>query len=140
MMDLDTIVNDVINGYVECATWADLPINEDGTGHIDPDPDDDFFDRLADDPRLIEAVRGWVEANIVDVVHYADARSDQLVECEVYQHVGHDLWLTEKHHGAGFWDRGLGELGGRLTASCRPPSGPDGLYYDENNRLQWEGL
>ncbi len=28
---------------------------------------------------------------------------------------GHDLWLTSHHHGAGFWDRGLGELGDKLT-------------------------
>lgn len=30
---------------------------------------------------------------------------------------GHDLWLTGKH-GVGFWDRGLGELGQRITAVC----------------------
>ena len=25
---------------------------------------------------------------------------------------GHDFWLTRNGHGAGFWDRGLGEVGG----------------------------
>lgn len=28
---------------------------------------------------------------------------------------GHDFWLTRNHHGAGFWDRGLGEYGNQLT-------------------------
>ena len=28
---------------------------------------------------------------------------------------GHDFWLTRNRHGAGFWDRGLGERGQRLT-------------------------
>jgi len=28
---------------------------------------------------------------------------------------GHDFWLTREHHGAGFWDRGLGVAGARLT-------------------------
>lgn len=28
---------------------------------------------------------------------------------------GHDFWLTRNHHGAGFWDRGLGEVGQKLT-------------------------
>ena len=29
--------------------------------------------------------------------------------------IGHDFWLTRNHHGAGFWDRGLGDLGKQLT-------------------------
>lgn len=28
---------------------------------------------------------------------------------------GHDFWLTRNHHGAGFWDRGLGDVGRKLT-------------------------
>lgn len=31
---------------------------------------------------------------------------------------GHDFWLTRAGHGVGFWDRGLGELGDRLSALC----------------------
>ena len=33
---------------------------------------------------------------------------------------GHDFWLTRNRHGAGFWDRGYGTLGARLTDACRP--------------------
>jgi len=29
--------------------------------------------------------------------------------------IGHDFWLTRNGHGAGFWDRGLGEVGEKLT-------------------------
>lgn len=29
--------------------------------------------------------------------------------------VGGDFWLTRNRHGAGFWDRGLGEVGDHLT-------------------------
>lgn len=28
---------------------------------------------------------------------------------------GHDFWLTRNDHGAGFWDRGLGQVGDDLT-------------------------
>jgi hypothetical protein len=31
------------------------------------------------------------------------------------EHAGHDFWLTRNGHGAGFWDRGLGLVGKRLT-------------------------
>jgi hypothetical protein len=32
---------------------------------------------------------------------------------------GHDFWLTRNGHGAGFWDRGLGEIGGMLTDAAK---------------------
>jgi len=31
---------------------------------------------------------------------------------------GHDFWLTRCGHGVGYWDRGLGEVGDRLSAAC----------------------
>lgn len=31
---------------------------------------------------------------------------------------GHDFWLTRNHHGSGFWDRGLGEVGKQLTQAA----------------------
>jgi hypothetical protein len=34
-------------------------------------------------------------------------------------YLGHDLWLTSCGHGTGFWDRGLGDLGDRLTDACK---------------------
>ena len=34
--------------------------------------------------------------------------------------VGHDFYLTRNRHGAGFWDRGLGERGDWLTKMSRP--------------------
>lgn len=33
---------------------------------------------------------------------------------------GHDFLLTRNGHGVGFWDRGLGERGQRLTAASEP--------------------
>jgi hypothetical protein len=32
-----------------------------------------------------------------------------------FRSAGHDFALTRNRHGAGFWDRGLGDLGARLT-------------------------
>lgn len=36
-----------------------------------------------------------------------------------WEHVGQDLWLTRNGHGAGFWDRGLGSYGLRLTDAAK---------------------
>lgn len=52
-----------------------------------------------------------------------------------YAYAGHDFWLTRNGHGAGFWDRGLGDLGDRLTTLAQtygeadPYVGDDGKIY-----------
>jgi len=51
--------------------------------------------------------------------------------------VAHDLWLTAKGHGAGFWDGDYRELGKALTAMAKATAlastdvyaGDDGLLY-----------
>jgi hypothetical protein len=60
-------------------------------------------------------------------------------DLEAYQEAtgytgGVDLWLTRNHHGAGFWDRGLGDVGERLTdasrlGECDAYLGDDGFIY-----------
>lgn len=51
---------------------------------------------------------------------------------------GHDFWLTRCGHGAGFWDRGLDDVGDKLTAlvghgtewpNLDVYKGDDGLAY-----------
>jgi hypothetical protein len=50
---------------------------------------------------------------------------------------GHDFWLTRNGHGAGFWDRGYGERGDRLTEACKKFGekdlyvGDDGVLYTD---------
>lgn len=48
-------------------------------------------------------------------VEKADSLLDELTE----EQIGHDFWLTRCGHGSGFWDRGLGEVGDKLTAICK---------------------
>lgn len=47
---------------------------------------------------------------------------------------GHDLWLTRNGHGAGFWDRDLGEVGDRLSAAAKK-LGESNLYVGDNGRI-----
>ena len=52
-----------------------------------------------------------------------------------WEQMGHDFWLTRNRHGAGFWDRGLGDLGDKLSEIARHAGqidvyqGDDGLIY-----------
>ncbi len=50
------------------------------------------------------------------------------------EEAGYDFWLTRNGHGAGFWDRGLGERGDRLSDVCRA-MGESDLYVGDDRLL-----
>ena len=96
-----------LDGYLECALWSswDLytgrPLDELGAGAVA----DETIDGMACDVwRFLATCWGdvWEDFEI----DLSGIEPEQL---------GHDLWLTRNYHGAGFWDRGLGEIGDKLT-------------------------
>jgi hypothetical protein len=108
-------VDRVLDGYVECAEWADTPHDEEGN---EEETCGLHTDAIAEMRADVEAF--LAEAETLDGF-------DQLTA----EQVGHDFWLTRNGHGAGFWDRGLGELGDKLTAMCRP-YGTSDLYVGDD--------
>lgn len=46
----------------------------------------------------------------------------------------HDFWLTRNGHGVGFWDRGLGKVGSKLTDMAKVYGGVD-LYVGDNGKI-----
>lgn len=48
-----------------------------------------------------------------------------------YYQVAHDFWLTCNGHGTGFWDRGLGEVGDKLTEHCKIIGSIDPFVLDD---------
>lgn len=91
------------DAYVECAEWTD--------GDNITDEHDQVVDyTLTDDGIMLMCEDVDAFLNDPEVARdVADMEPEQ---------VGHDFWLTRNHHGAGFWDRGLGELGDRLTKAA----------------------
>lgn len=75
-----------------------------------------------------------VDALAGDLAEFWHAHAGDLAGIDPAQ-IGHDFVLTRNGHGAGFWDRGLGDRGDRLTAACKPYGewdlypGDDGLLY-----------
>lgn len=105
--------------YVDCALWSstddgDKPLN-DNYG-----PED-----IA--PESLTSMR-------MDCHDFREANAELLAEISEEQ-AGHDFWLTRNHHGAGFWDRGLGKVGDQLTkqahayGECYLYVGDDGKLY-----------
>lgn len=63
-------------------------------------------------------VENMVLENLADFREYLELRAVDANDGSVASHFGHDFALTRNGHGAGFWDRGLGELGDRLSKAA----------------------
>jgi hypothetical protein len=72
----------------------------------------------------------------------ADFQSENAADLDLFygeygydlEQAGYDFWLTRNHHGAGFWDRGAGEVGQRLTAAAHAYGSLD-LYIGDDNLI-----
>lgn len=117
-----------VAAYVECALWSSIDYVEDDDKGERGEPLDANYG--PDDVANMDDVRAECAAFIADQA--ANLEGLDAGQC------GHDFWLTRCHHGAGFWDRGLGELGDRLTAACRP-YGEGNAYVGDDGRVYIEG-
>lgn len=83
------------------------------------------------DDFTVEALRESID----DCKPFQETESDALEAAYGYgpsygpESAGHDFWLTRNGHGAGFWDRGLGDVGGRLTQASKPYGSVDLMVY-----------
>lgn len=98
-------MEDFISGYIACALWCGVYDSDGNT--VDGPLDDSDLTREARSA-LTKDARAFYKAHHTE---WAGRLSDDSA--------GHDFWLTRNGHGAGFWDRGLGGLGDRLTKHAK---------------------
>jgi hypothetical protein len=121
---IEADIETMVDAYIECALWSstidgywddeanvfvsqeDLPDNE-----AETHPVDEYFDHLDMDLDTMAAMQK-------DCEEFVAANEADLATIPPEQ-AGHDFWLTRCGHGAGFWDRGLGALGDRLSDAAR---------------------
>lgn len=112
-MDIATITKH----YAICALWSSVddegkPLDSAfGIDDIDPAT----YAQMTDD------AEDFVNANR-DLLEQSKQSDEQ---------IGHDFWLTRNHHGAGFWDRGLGKIGEALTKASHVYGSVD-LYVSDD--------
>lgn len=114
--------------YLECALWSSTD-NADDSGGKPLDENYEVDDIAVE--TLMEAKR--------ECEDFQEANEELL--SQAYEHpgydeesAGHDFWLTRCGHGAGFWDRGLGEIGDKLTKACKPYGNVD-LYVGDDGKI-----
>jgi len=128
-MSLETFTQ----AYIECALWAEMDNSDPNTGG---DPLDRNYS--ADDiaPETLTRIQAdcakFYAANSESWINAYPPASEAWSDDE---RAGHDFWLTRNGHGAGFWDRGMGDIGDTLTDACKVYRevdlyvGDDGLIY-----------
>jgi hypothetical protein len=62
------------------------------------------------------------------------SKAGSLINALEPSQIGHDLWLTRNGHGTGFWDRGLDEVGDKLTEIAKE-MGSKYLYRGDDGKI-----
>lgn len=141
----DLSMEEIIRGIVTAALWADLQWPEDhekggengesGGGEREYSVDDV---ESASIDKLHTLACHFVAANMANIALYVKACEEgERMSYDPSQgtpldYLGHDIWLSAGGHGAGFWDRGLGELGDRLHEAAKTHFG-----QFEGSALPW---
>lgn len=115
---------EVVISYLETALWSSLDPDDEGGSCLDEDHDLDDV-----------SVDFWHEA-ARDCVSFCEANAKDLEASGLDEEaIGRNFWLTRNQHGAGFWDRGLGEVGDRLTEAAHV-YGEVNLYVTDEGKIE----
>lgn len=98
------LIDKFTTAYATCALWSSTDDNE--------EPLDNNYNIDDISPTTLTQM-------IADCADFQTANAGLLDHVDVsLEQAGHDFWLTRNRHGAGFWDRGLGVIGGQLTKAA----------------------
>jgi hypothetical protein len=119
-MKTNTVTEQLFHGYITAALWSST---DDGGEPLDrnysrSDISDAAIEKMtADCTAFREQNQETLDASGLDI--------DQQ---------GHDFWLTRNRHGAGFWDRNLGDIGQKLTDAAHA-FGEQNVYVGDDGLL-----
>ena len=117
-------MNPIVVSFLETLLWSEHSCEDESIDFTDMGIDDFSYEALYEAQRcVIDFISDERIAPILHAVEY-EAPDNMIM-------IGHDLALTMNRHGAGFWDRGFGELGERLTEVAQD-LGEIHLYIYEN--------
>ena len=116
----DSRVDNATHAYLVAGLWST-------PDHYATNDDGEYYPPLDENFGVEDIELSFMDKANDDLSAFILANLDDLGSMDDEQ-IGHDFWLTRAGHGAGFWDRGLGEAGDRLTDACRP-------YGDDSDTL-----
>ena len=129
MFDADNVTR----SYLITQIWT-------GLHYAEQDAEPVSLDDIVNDPDdLPEEIRAAAARDVADFLRLID---DEGLTFDAAAHwdddqLGHDFSLTRNGHGAGFWDRGRGDIGDKLTALAH--SYGDSTLYSDPSGIYAEG-
>lgn len=119
------MISEATHAYIETALWSEL--DDEGV------PLQENYDTDDIDGDSAEAMR----QSVIDFIDGCREHRPDVFEGIEAGRIGHDFWLTRNRHGAGFWDRGLGERGDWLTMMAHP-YGEASLYVGDDGNIHYQ--
>lgn len=116
----EPLSKEFVRSYLQTAIWSS---NDDKGNRLDRNHDTSDFAAEA----IVEAIKdanAFIEGNRVDLI--ATGASDE--------QNGHDFWLTRNRSGEGFWSRGYGDVGRKLTDAAHEYGEAD-VYVGDDGKL-----
>lgn len=125
-MAFDT--NAFVQAYIIAALWSST--DEKGEPLDAVFSEEDLAEETAQ--KMRSDCEDFIQANAGDLTAYCLQMKNEQWSGEA--RAGHDFWLTRCGHGTGFWDRGLGNLGERLSTAAKVYGNVD-LYVGDDGQL-----
>lgn len=117
-------MDEFTEAYIESAIWASV------------DDKGDPLDQTYDQTDLSLETRAKMQEDCKDFQErFAEILSEAYQNADFSpDKAAHDFFLTRNWHGAGFWDRGLGSIGDKLTEAAHS-FGTFDLYVGDDHRI-----
>lgn len=135
--DIRATLDDFTRAYIECALWSSSDVvdgedvNLDDNHSLEDIAAETLASMIADCASFQLDNAGLLRSTYA---HETSAGCGRLNQPYGASQAGHDFWLTRCGHGAGFWDRGLGTIGERLSEKASMLGNID-LYINSDGRI-----
>lgn len=117
------MTEEFFQAFLVCALWSSTDNADESGGQ----PLDENYEIENIAPETLAKLRK-------DCENFCESEAELLEQAGDDAQNGHDFWLTRNGHGAGFWDRGYGEVGKKLSAACEPYGSVD-LYVGDDGKI-----
>ena len=141
-------ISQIVRSELDALLWSEGEITDEN-GDFTLESWDEIYDADDATPELIaqltEELHLWEDVEFYSTTVHAEMTS-ALEEYKEYfgtnwhSSFGHDLALTRNGHGAGFWDRGLGDAGDVLTSWAESLGTLDIFHGHDSIHSKWHGM
>src|SRR5687767_11414689 len=124
------MLTDFVRGYLDCALWLETDDSDNALrdNYSFSDFSQESLAKAAADCDAFEL------ANASDLAAFYEVHPMSPDGDTGKAFAGHNFWLTRNEHGTGFWDRGAGEAGDRLSKASRQ-AGECYVYVGDDGQL-----